>query len=619
MKLQDNIMGKKENGSSKIIQTRLDKNITKLVVELAKPYKKLLLLIFAAMLLETAMGLAAPWPLKIIIDNVVGNHKIHSWFNWINGVIVSGDKMTLALIAAISFIIITFIGSLAGYIQNYFTESVAQYVANDLRQRLYHHLHRLSLAYYDHQQMGKILSTITADVAAIQDFASSSLLSILVDALTIIGMLSLMFYLHWDFALVALGAAPFLLLFVAKFKKAVKKATREVRKDQSNMVAILQEGLQSMRVVNAYGRQELEEDRLNKASIETVNAALRARKIKSMLNPIVTVIVAVCTALILWRGAALVLAGVMTVGALTVFLSYLAKFFSPVQDLAKKTTNVAQATVSLERIQAILDTEIIIPQKSTAKDPGKLKGDIVFDKVSFYYNADEPVLKNIDLTIKAGERIGICGPTGSGKSTVASLIPRFYDIISGKIFIDGNDITDFKLEGLRKQIGFVLQDTVLFYGSIYDNIAYGRPGATEAEIIEAAKMANADEFIMKMPHGYDTLVGERGLTLSGGQRQRIGIARAIVRNSPILILDEPTASLDAESEQVVMQALEKLMEGRTVIIIAHRLSTIRDADKIFVIKDGAVAEEGTHGALIEKNEIYAELYHMQSGDVISLM
>lgn len=619
MKLQDNIMDKKENGSSKIIQTRLDKNITKLVVELAKPYKKLLLLIFAAMLLETAMGLAAPWPLKIIIDNVVGNHKIHSWFNWINGVIVSGDKMTLALIAAISFIIITFIGSLAGYIQNYFTESVAQYVANDLRQRLYHHLHRLSLAYYDHQQMGKILSTITADVAAIQDFASSSLLSILVDALTIIGMLSLMFYLHWDFALVALGAAPFLLLFVAKFKKAVKKATREVRKDQSNMVAILQEGLQSMRVVNAYGRQELEEDRLNKASIETVNAALRARKIKSMLNPIVTVIVAVCTALILWRGAALVLAGVMTVGALTVFLSYLAKFFSPVQDLAKKTTNVAQATVSLERIQAILDTEIIIPQKSTAKDPGKLKGDIVFDKVSFYYNADEPVLKNIDLTIKAGERIGICGPTGSGKSTVASLIPRFYDIISGKIFIDGNDITDFKLEGLRKQIGFVLQDTVLFYGSIYDNIAYGRPGATEAEIIEAAKMANADEFIMKMPHGYDTLVGERGLTLSGGQRQRIGIARAIVRNSPILILDEPTASLDAESEQVVMQALEKLMEGRTVIIIAHRLSTIRDADKIFVIKDGAVAEEGTHGALIEKNEIYAELYHMQSGDVISLM
>lgn len=619
MKLQDNIITKGAADNGTAAKTAIDKSMTKLVLELVKPYKKLLLLIFAAMLLETAMSLSAPWPLKIIIDNVIGNHKLHSWFAWIETIIISGNKMTLAFIAAASFVVITFIGSLAGYIQNYFTESVAQYIANDLRRRLYHHLHRLSLAYYDHQQMGKILSTITADVSAIQDFASASLLSILVDALTIIAMLSLMFYLHWDFALVALGVTPFLLLFVARFKKAVKKATREVRKDQSNMVAILQEGLQSMRVVNAYGRQQLEEDRLNKASIETVNAALRARRIKSMLNPIVTVIVALCTALILWRGAALVLAGIMTVGALTVFLSYLSKFFSPVQDLAKKTTTIAQATVSLERILAILDTEIIIPQKPNAKDPGKLKGNIVFENVCFYYNADEPVLNNLNLKIKAGQKIGICGPTGGGKSTVASLIPRFYDTVSGKIFIDGNDITDFKLEGLRNQIGFVLQDTVLFYGSIYDNIVYGRPGATDAEIIAAAKMANADEFIMKMPHGYDTLVGERGLTLSGGQRQRIGIARAIVRNSPILILDEPTASLDAESEQVVMQALEKLMEGRTVITIAHRLSTIRDTNKIVVIKDGAVAEEGTHEALIAKGEIYAELYHMQTGDVISLM
>lgn len=619
MKIQDNIITRPEADNGTFNRIVLDKDITKLVLELARPYKILLLLIFAAMLVETAMSLAAPWPLKIIIDNVIGNHKIHSWLKWLEHIIVSGDKMTLALIAAISFIVISFIGSLAGYVQSYFTESVAQYIANDLRRRLYHHLHRLSLAYYDHQQMGKILSTITADVSTIQDFASATLLTILVDALTILGMLSLMFYLHWDFALVALGVAPFLLLFVARFKKAVKKATREVRKDQSNMVAILQEGLQSMRVVNAYGRQELEEDRLNKASIETVNAALRARRIKSMLNPIVTVIVAVCTALILWRGAALVLAGVMTVGALTVFLSYLGKFFSPVQDLAKKTTTIAQATVSLERIQAILETEIVIPQKPNAKEPGKLKGDIVFENVSFFYNPDEPVLNNLSLSIIAGQKIGICGPTGGGKSTIASLIPRFYDTVSGKIFIDGNDITDFKLEGLRRQIGFVLQDTVLFYGSIHDNIAYGRPGATEAEIIAAAKMANADEFIKKMPHGYDTLVGERGLTLSGGQRQRIGIARAVVRNSPILILDEPTASLDAESEKVVMQALEKLMEGRTVITIAHRLSTIRDADKIFVIKDGAVAEEGTHEELLEKGEIYAELYHMQSGDTISLM
>lgn len=620
MKIQDtNIFLTNSESSHPPDEIILDKDITRFVFLLIRPYKKLLLLVFVAMLLETGMSLAAPWPLKIIIDNVIDNHKLHSWLKWLENIIINGDKMTLALVAAVSYVVISVIGSIAGYIQSYFTESVAQYVADDLRRRLYHHLHRLSLAYYDHQQMGKILSTITADVSTIQDFASASLLSILVNVLTIIGMLSLMFYLHWDFALVALGVTPFLLLFVLRFRKAVKRATREVRREQSNMVAILQEGLQSMRVVNAFGRQAFEEERLGNASTLTVNAALRARKIKSMLNPIITVIVAVCTAFILWRGSGLVLSGVMTVGSLTVFLSYLAKFFSPVQDLAKKTATIAQATVSLERIKVLLDTDIIIPEKPKAKNPGKLKGDIVFENVCFQYNPSEPVLNNLSLSIKAGEKIGICGPTGSGKSTIASLIPRFYDTTSGKIYIDGNDITDFKLEGLRNQIGFVLQDTVLFYGSIRDNIAYGRPGASEKEIIAAAQMANAEEFISKMPNGYNTLVGERGLTLSGGQRQRIGIARAIVRNSPILILDEPTASLDAESEQLVMQALEKLMEGRTVITIAHRLSTIRDTDKIFVIKDGGVAEEGTHTALLEKGELYADLYRMQSGDEISLM
>lgn len=618
MKINDDIISLSNNGSDLPPEVP-DSDLLKLVLQLVKPYRKWLWLIAGAMLLETAMELSAPWPLKIIIDNVIGNHKLHSWFHWLEHIIVSGDKLVLALVVAISYVVISLIGSLAGYVESYFTESVAQYVANDLRSRLYHHLHRLSLSYFDHQQMGKILSTITADVSTIQDFASATLLTLLVDAFTIIGMLLLMFYLNWDFALIALGVSPFLLFFVTRVKKAVKKATREVRKDQSNMVAIMQEGLQAMRVVNAYGRQQLEEDRLDKASILTVNAALRARKIKSMLNPVVTVIVAICTALILWRGASLVMKDVMTIGALTVFLSYLNKFFKPVQDLAKKSTSIAQATVSLERIKNILDTEIIIPEKPGAQIPPRLKGDIVFEKVSFAYNPGETVLDQLSLTINAGQKIGICGPTGSGKSTVAGLIPRFYDINSGRILIDGYDISDLKLEALRSQIGFVLQDTVLFYGSVYDNIAYGRPGATKEEIITAARMADAEEFILRMPHGYETLVGERGLTLSGGQRQRIGIARAIIRNAPLLILDEPTAALDAESEQVVMEALEKLMQGKTVITIAHRLSTIRDADKIFVIKDGKVAEEGTHEELLDKEGLYAELYHMQAGDALSLM
>jgi subfamily B ATP-binding cassette protein MsbA len=322
--------------------------------------------------------------------------------------------------------------------------------------------------------------------------------------------------------------------------------------------------------------------------------------------------VSVCIALVLWRGAGLVLENALTIGALTVFLSYLNKFFSPVKDLAKMANAVAQATVSLERIQLILKADTIIPEKTGAIEPMNFKGEIVFKNVTFSYQAGAEVLRDVNIDIQPGQRIGICGPTGGGKSTVASLIPRFYDATGGQILIDGIDITLYTLEGLRGQIGFVLQDTVLFYGSVRENIAYGRMKATENEILEAAKLANADEFIEKMPHGYDTLVGERGVTLSGGQRQRIGIARAILRNSPILILDEPTAALDTESEKVVMEALEKLMKGRTVITIAHRLSTISDSDKIIVIKDGVVAEEGSHQDLIRLGEIYAELYHIQS-------
>jgi len=579
---------------------------------MVSPYKKWHFFIFTAMAVETAMSLATPWPLKIIIDNVIGHHKLPGWLMWMDKVFPGENKVQFAAVAAVSVVVMAAIGSLATYLDNYFTESVAQYVSNDLRRRIYHHLQRLSLEYYDSHQTGKLLSTITSDVSTIQDFASSTLMNITVDSFTIIGMLALMFYLNVSFTLVALVVTPFLLLFVARFKKVMKKATREVRADQSHMLAVIQQGLESIRAVNAFGRQALEEDKLKKASLETVGAALKARKVKSVLSPVITITVSLCTALVIWRGAGLVLNGAMTVGSLTVFLWYMNKFFSPVQDLAKMTSNIAQATVALERIQAILDTEIIVVEKPDAVDPGKFSESIVFEGVSFAYCADAPVLRNISFRIDCGQQIGICGPTGCGKSTVLSLIARFYDPTGGRIYIDGKDITDLTLDGLRSQIGFVLQDTVLFYGSVRENIAYGRPDATDEEIIEAAKMANAHEFISRMTHGYDTLVGERGLTLSGGQRQRIGIARAVVRNSPILILDEPTAALDPEAEKIVMEALEKLMEGRTVITIAHRLSTLCDADKILVLREGNVAEEGTHDQLMDKNGMYAELYNAQS-------
>jgi ABC-type multidrug transport system fused ATPase/permease subunit len=595
--------------------TRQSKSQLAFVLNLIMPYRKWLLLIFIALLIETVMSLAAPWPLKIILDNVIENHKLPLWFDWIGLGQIGSDKMGLALVAAITVILIAVVGAVASYIDSYYTESVAQYVANDLRQKIYHHLQRLSLRYFNTHQTGNMLNTITEDVGTIQNFASSSLLGILVDAMTILGMLGLMFFLNWEFALVAVGITPFLLFFVIRFKKLVKKATHKVRANQSHMFSVLQQGLESERTVTAFGRQELEEQKLTTASFETVSSALKARRIKSLLSPVVGIVVSFCIAIVLWRGTSLTLSGTMTIGALTVIIAYLNKFFKPVQDLAKMTNSVAQATVALERIQSVLDTDDIIFQKPKAKSTGILKGEISFDHVAFGYDQDTPVLTDIHFTIKAGQRIGICGPTGGGKSTVVSLIPRFYDPTDGRVLIDGVNIVDYKLEELRAQIGFVLQDTVLFYGNVRDNIAYGRPGATEEEIRDAARLAYADEFIDKMPKGLDAIVGEKGLTLSGGQRQRIGIARALIRNSPILILDEPTAALDTESEEFVMKALEVLMKGRTVITIAHRLSTIRDADKIIVVKGGFVAEEGTHEELIAHNGIYAELDRIQKGSL----
>ena len=583
----------------------------RLVRELLGPYHRWLALILAMMLVETAMSVASPWPLKIILDNVVGDHKPAAWLDSLRFLDLGGDKMELAAVAGAAVVVIALFGAVASYIDNYYTESVSQWVAHDLRMRVYDHLHRLSLGYYDTHQSGPILSTLTADVKTIQGFASSGTLGIVVDLLTIVGMVGIMFWLDWDFALIAIGATPFLLLFVARFNKEVKAATHEVRRYQSDIVAVVQQGLESMRIVKAFGRQELEKSQLAEVSHATVDAALAARRVKSLLSPAVSLTVALCTGYVLWRGTGLVLADVMTLGALTVFLTYLSKFFKPVQDLAKMSNTIAQTAVAIERIQVILDTDDILPVKPDGRDPGTLRGEISFENVAFSYTPESTVLTDVVCHIAPGQLVGVVGPTGGGKSTVVSMIPRFYDPSGGTVRIDGVDVRDFDLQALRRQVGFVLQDTSLFHGTIRDNIAYGRPGATDQEIVEAARLANADEFISRMAHGYDTMVGERGMTLSGGQRQRIGIARAIVRNAPILILDEPTAALDTESEKLVIDALEKLMKGRTVITIAHRLSTIRHADKIIVLKGGVVAEQGTHDELLRLDGVYAELYRTQ--------
>ena len=583
-----------------------------LLADLLRPRRRALAVIVAAMVVQMLMSLAAPWPLKIIIDKVIGSHTQPHWINWLLAALGAHSQMRIAATAGIATVLIAAVAGAASYVASYFTETLSQGIGNDLRMRLYHQLQQLSLAYYDTNRLGAILSTLTSDVQTIQSFASASTLNMFTNILTVIAMVVVMFLCRWDFTLIALAATPLLAVFVIRVNKAVKTAVKEVRAHQSDLLSTLQEGLQSIQVVQAFGREDHQERKMRQASTDTVTAWLRARKVSSVLSPVVSLAIASCTGLVLWRGSLLIMTGAMTVGALTVFLAYLAKFFQPVRDLAQMTNTIAQVSVALDRVLAVSQADTVIPEHPAAIAPPRpFRGEITFERVGFGYDPAVPVLRDVSFTIKPGEMVGIVGPTGSGKSTIASLIPRFRDADTGTITIDGVDIRDYTLRGLRAQIGFVLQETVLLRGTVRDNIAFGRPDATEDQIVHAATLANAHEFIMRMPDGYDSMVGDRGATLSGGQRQRIGIARALIRDNPILILDEPTAALDAESEALVVEAMERLMAGRTVITIAHRLSNLRNADKIIVVKNGVVAEQGTHEQLLNRDGAYAQLHHLQ--------
>src|SRR5436190_21744844 len=369
--------------------------------------------------------------------------------------------------------------------------------------------------------------------------------------------------------------------------------------------------LTSIRVVKAFAREDYEQKRFERESRESVERALTARNFKAKLPPIVEIIVACGTCLVLWYGARLVIAGSLTGGELLVFLLYLGKMYKPMRELSKMTDTISKADVGWERIREVLENESQVRDLPGAKPAPRFKGQIEYEHVRFAYNGDGAVLEDLNLDIQPGQMVALVGPTGAGKTTIVSLLPRFYEANGGVIRIDGIDIRKFKQKSLREQISFVLQETLLFHASVAQNIAYGKPQASHAGIVRAARLANAEEFIERMPDGYETMIGERGVTLSGGQRQRITIARAIIRDSPILILDEPSAGLDAEAEKLVFDALENLMKGRTSIVIAHRLATVSRADVIFVIDGGHVVEKGTHAELLSGGGLYSRLYELQ--------
>jgi len=579
--------------------------------DVLRPHWKALAAGIVAAIGEGIVSLLEPWPLKIVIDDVLKSHPGHGWLNHLVVSTVGDDKLAILKFAAIAAVVIASLGAVCSYAEKYLTTSIGQWVMHDLRRTLYSHIQRLSLAFHDHKQTGDLISRATTDVDAIQSFVSSGLLGALINCLTLAGMVGVMFYINWRFTLIALSVAPLLSVVVYSYTRRIKKAAREVRKKEGEIVSTLQEALSSIRVIRAFAREDYEQRRLEEESLESVEITLRARSLKAKLAPLVEVIVAIGTSMVLWFGARMILGGMLSAGSLVVFIMYIGKMYKPMQELSKMTDAYSKAAVGYERIREVFDTDGEIRDLPGARRAPRFRGAVEFDRVNFSYEPDVPVLKDVSFRMAQGQVTALVGPTGAGKSTIISLIPRFYDPTSGAVKIDGYDVRRLQQKSLRQQISFVLQETLLFHGSIWHNIAYGKPEASRTEILRAAELANAREFIEKMPQGYDTLVGERGVTLSGGQRQRIAIARAIIRQTPILILDEPSSSLDAASEKLVFDALDHLMEGKTSIVIAHRLSTIRRADVIFVVQDGAIVESGKHDELLNSRGLYSELYESQ--------
>ncbi len=582
--------------------------------ELLKPHHKALALGVLAAVGDGIANLLGPVPLKIVLDNVLKSKAGDG--GWLSAFIVSfvgSNKLAVINFAAIAIMVIALFGAFCAYSEKLLTTSVGQWVMHDLRQTVYFHIQRLSLAFHDQKNTGDLLSTVTSDIDSIQTFITSGLLDALINVLTLVGMISVMFYINWQFTLIALSVTPFLALVVFKYTRSIKQAAREVRKKEGQIASVIQEVLSSMRVVKAFAREDYEVHRLEEESLENVEIALRARGIKARLSPLVEVIVAVGTGLVLWFGARLVLAGSLSAGSLVLFIWYLGKMYKPMQDLSKMTDAYSRAAIAYERIREVVNMQGEIRDAPGARRVSKLRGAVEFDDVSFGYDPNCPTLEHVSFRIEPGQVAAIVGPTGAGKTTIVSLIPRFYDPLSGIVKVDGIDVRRLQQRSLRKHMSVVLQESILFQGTVWQNIAYGKPNATRAEIMKAAELANASEFIERMPLGYDSQIGERGVTLSGGQRQRIAIARAVIRNTPILILDEPSSGLDAESERLVFDALDRLMKGKTSIVIAHRLSTIRSADVIFVVRDGKLVETGNHDQLAAAGGLYSELYEIQFG------
>ena len=550
------------------------------------------------------VALIKPWPLKFLIDDVlqVGQSDPRP-----------ASPATIILAIAGAIVGIAALQGLFNYLKEFFLSATSQRVAFSVRRALFAHLQRLSLTFHDRQRTGDMITRVINDVTKVQELVTDKLL---VDGISsilqFVGMLTVMFVIDWRLGLVAAAWAPPVLLASAYFRRHIKNEEQRVREREGEVTSLAQETISSIRVVKAFGRERFAEERFAEQTGEMAEGSVNVARLEARFAWVMTILTACGLAAMVAFGARQVLAGTLSVGTLVVFIQYMNNLQGPLNTLSRLWAKLARVAVRAERIMEVFDERPAIEERANAKPAPRLHGEVRFDHVSFGYNPEQPVLRDISLEIKPGQTVAIVGATGAGKSTLASLLLRLYDPTEGYVLVDGRDIRDYKLDSLLDQVSIVLQESLLFQTTIRENIAYGRPGASMEEIREAARNAYCDEFIRRLPEGYDTVVGERGGTLSGGQRQRIAIARAIVRDSPVLILDEPTAGLDAEAEEVVMRALERLMSGRTTLMIAHKLSTVSRADRIYVLKGGEIIEEGTHEELAARGGAYARAFRLQT-------
>jgi ATP-binding cassette, subfamily B, bacterial len=532
--------------------------------------------------------LLKPWPLQIVIDYVLGN-KTPAADNPV-AALLAMPKGELLLFSCLGVVLVNFGSGALTQLHYYTTIRVGQNMVNDLRGALYAHLQRQSLAYHGRQRVGDLMYRITADSFAVQTMIMNGILPILSAVILLAGML---------------------VVLISSFNKKIVSISTEVRERESRVYSLVQWTMNAIKIVQAFTREEDEHRRFLGASRESLNWSLRLYSWQTLYSGAVNVTIAAGTALVVYVGARAVMSGTLSLGQLLVFISYLAQLYTPINQITQSWGLIAGARVGAHRVFEVLDTEPDLPSGTRVFPAEGARGAIAWRGVSFRYLPHMPVLENIDLTVASGMKVAIVGPTGAGKSTLLGLLPRFFDPVAGTVEIDGFDARDYQLKSLRSQIGMVLQPPLIFPLSMRDNIAYGRPGADDAAIIDAARRAHIHERILELSEGYETLVGESGVALSEGEKQRVTIARALLRNAPILILDEPTSALDVETETLVMAAIDTLMQGRTTFIIAHRLSTIRTCDCIVVLRDGGITEQGTLSELLRRNGVFAGYYRTQ--------